>query len=99
MRAIRAVGDRDTVPRGSSGWLRPMMLAAAALVALALAAAVTAGCGESAQTLEGTSWKRTGWSISSQDPNDFTITAEFKDGRIGGTSAVNQYGGPYTAGR
>ena len=36
--------------------------------------------------------------MSSQDPNDFTITAEFKDGRIGGTSAVNQYGGPYTAG-
>ena len=32
-----------------------------------------------------------------QDPNDFTITAEFIDGRIGGKSAVNQYGGPYTA--
>jgi heat shock protein HslJ len=75
-----------------------MMLAAAALVALALAAVATAGCGESAPTLEGTSWRLTGWSISSQDPNDFTITAEFKDGRIGGTSAVNQYGGPYTAG-
>lgn len=37
-------------------------------------------------------------SVGSQDPNDFTITAEFKDGRIGGTSAVNQYGGRYTAG-
>ena len=36
--------------------------------------------------------------MSSQDPNDFTITAEFKDGRIVGKSAVNQYGGPYTAG-
>ena len=36
--------------------------------------------------------------MSSQDPADFTITAEFKDGRVGGKSAVNQYGGPYTAG-
>ena len=50
------------------------------------------------RALAGTSWRLTGWSVSSQDPNDFTITAEFKDGRIGGKSAVNQYGGPYTAG-
>jgi heat shock protein HslJ len=71
---------------------------AAALVALTFAAAIAAGCGESAATLEGTSWRLTGWSISSQDPSYFTITAEFKDGRIGGTSAINQYGGPYTAG-
>ena len=74
--------------------------------------AVSAGCGSgsggfsgggddsstSAAALAGTSWRLTGWSVSSQDPNDFTITAEFKDGRIGGRSAVNQYGGPYTAG-
>lgn len=74
--------------------------------------AVSAGCGSgsggssgggddsptSAAALAGTSWRLTGWSVSSQDPNDFTITAEFKDGRIGGTSAVNRYGGPYTAG-
>jgi heat shock protein HslJ len=74
--------------------------------------AVSAGCGSgsggssggggsrstSAAALAGTAWRLTGWSASSQDPNDFTITAEFKDGRIGGKSAVNQYGGPYTAG-
>jgi heat shock protein HslJ len=74
--------------------------------------AVSAGCGSSsggssggggdsptsAAALAGTSWRLTGWSVSSQDPDDFTVTAEFKDGRIGGTSAVNQYGGPYTAG-
>ncbi len=79
---------------------------------LALMVAVGAGCGSSSggssggagggsasgASLEGTSWQLTGWSASSQDPNDFTITAEFKDGRIGGTSAVNQYGGPYTTG-
>ena len=83
---------------------------AAALVASALL--LGAGCGSgsggssdggdggstSAAALEGTSWRLTGWSETGQDANDFTITAEFTDGRIGGTSAVNQYGGPYTAG-
>ncbi|HEX5641988.1 MAG TPA: META domain-containing protein [Thermoleophilia bacterium] len=79
--------------------LRAAILTAAALLAIALIAAVVAGCGgESSPSLEGTSWKLTGWSAGSQDPNDFTITAEFKDGRIGGTSAVNSYGGPYTTG-
>ena len=85
---------------------RRALLATAALLVVALAAAVVAGCGSnsggggstSAAALADTSWKLTGWSVSSQDPNDFTITAEFQDGRIGGKSAVNQYGGPYTAG-
>ena len=79
--------------------LRAAALAAAALLAVVLIVAVAAGCGgEPSPSLEGTSWKLTGWSVDSQDPNDFTITAEFKDGRIGGTSAVNSYGGPYTTG-
>lgn len=80
--------------------LRTAILSTAALLAVALAAVLGAvGCGDEASpSLEGTSWKLTGWSVSSQDPNDFTITAEFKDGRIGGTSAVNSYGGPYTTG-
>ena len=108
MRAIRV--SRPLASRGPSvaARLRPALLAAAALLVVALAS-VVAGCGSgsggsggggstSAASLAGTSWKLTGWSVSSQDPNDFTITAEFKDGRIGGTSAVNRYGGPYTAG-
>jgi heat shock protein HslJ len=86
--------------------LVPAGLAAALLVAVAV---VAAGCGSSSggssggggttdpAALTGSFWKLTGWSVSSQDSNDFTITAEFKDGRIGGKSAVNQYGGPYTA--
>jgi heat shock protein HslJ len=84
-----------------------LVLAMTAVVASVVAFA--AGCGSddgsggdggastSAAALEGASWRLTGWSVSSKDPNDFTITAEFTDGRIGGTSAVNQYGGPYTA--
>lgn len=84
--------------------LVPVGLGAALLFAAAL---VAAGCGVTSsgsadggtdpEALKGVSWRLTGWSVSSQDPNDFTITAEFADGRIGGTSAVNQYGGPYTA--
>ena len=103
MRAPRAVpGARPvgarSVRRSSAVRLGAVPLAAATLLALALVAAVAAGCGESSPSLEGTAWKLTGWSVSSQDPNDFAITAEFKDGRVGGTSAVNRYGGPYTAG-
>ncbi len=85
-------------------------LALAAAAVLTSVIAIGAGCGgsdegsggdagasTSAAALEDTSWRLTGWSVSSKDANDFTITAEFADGRIGGTSAVNQYGGPYTA--
>jgi heat shock protein HslJ len=87
--------------------LVPVSVAAALLLAVAV---VAAGCGSASggsaggggttdpAALKDTSWKLTGWSVSSQDPNDFTITAQFKDGRIGGTSAVNQYGGSYTTG-
>ena len=47
--------------------------------------------------LAGSSWRLSGWSASSLDPADFTITATFDDREVGGTSAVNQYGGTYTA--
>jgi heat shock protein HslJ len=97
MRAFGARRDDCAAVRRSTR-SRSLALLFGALVALATAAAVVAGCGESSPSLEGTAWRLTGWSVSSQDPNDFTVTAEFKDGRIGGTSAVNQYGGPYTAG-
>jgi heat shock protein HslJ len=61
---------------------------------------MTAGCGseDAAPDLDGTAWTLATWSVSSIDPADFTITASFADGRIGGTSAVNSYGGPYTTG-
>lgn len=70
---------------------------------LAAAALLLVGCGSGddsggAPSLEGTSWRLTGWSASSLDPADFAITAQFDDGKIGGTSAVNTYGGPYEAG-
>lgn len=72
-------------------------------VALTLSVALlaVAGCGGSGSTpatLDGTTWGLTGWSLSSLDPADFTITAAFADGRISGNSAVNTYSGPYTEG-
>jgi len=78
-----------------------LLVLAMSLDAVAL---VLTGCGSgggdsgSASSLEGTSWRLTGWSASSLDPGDFTITAQFADGKIGGKSAVNTYGGPYEAG-
>jgi len=70
---------------------------ASTIVALALA---LGGCGVAGTsgTLQGTSWRLTGWSLSSLDPGAFTITAKFADGKISGTSAVNSYGGSYTTG-
>lgn len=63
---------------------------------------VVLGCddpsnGSSADALEGTRWKLAAWSASSLDPAGFDITADFADGRIGGRSAVNSYGGDYSA--
>ncbi|HZL04928.1 MAG TPA: META domain-containing protein, partial [Coriobacteriia bacterium] len=74
-----------------------------ALTRLALACSlaafvlVSAGCASlgGAAMLDGTSWALTGWSASSLDPADFNITAIFEDGRVGGHSGVNSYGGEY----
>jgi heat shock protein HslJ len=98
---------RTTLTRAAARRTLPVILLAL-VVPLAAAALVGAGCGSgsggdsggdaSQPSLEGTSWRLTGWSVSSLDPADFTITAKFADGRIGGTSAVNTYGGPYEAG-
>jgi heat shock protein HslJ len=59
---------------------------------------IACGGDDAAPDLDGTSWTLTGWSVSSLDPADFTITASFADGTISGTSAVNSYSGPYEVG-
>jgi heat shock protein HslJ len=68
-----------------------VLLSVVALVALT-------GCASEGSPLEGTSWRLSGWSVSSLDPADLTITARFADGQISGNSGVNSYGGPYEAG-
>ena len=47
--------------------------------------------------LAGTEWRLSAWSNSSLDPSQFTITADFNESHISGTSAVNDYSGPYVA--
>jgi heat shock protein HslJ len=75
-----------------------------AVFAAVLAATVImtiAGCGgsgASGRALDGTSWRLTGWTLNSLAPDQFTISAAFADGKISGSSAVNTYGGTYSAG-
>ncbi|MGV8967984.1 MAG: META domain-containing protein [Cellulomonas sp.] len=47
-------------------------------------------------SLKGTSWALTAASDSSFDPATVTITAEFTDTQISGSSGVNRYSGGYT---
>ena len=72
------------------------MLAAPLLLAVSLIALV--GCSPAGNPLDGTQWRLHEWTLSSLSPRDFTITADFADGRISGTSGVNSYGGPYKLG-
>jgi heat shock protein HslJ len=65
---------------------------AALLIATLLVA--PAGCSSAASKLEGTQWKLIGWTISSIDPANVTITAQFTDGQVSGNSGVNSYSGP-----
>ena len=70
----------------------------AALFSLGLALVALAGCSSSANSLGGTHWRLTGWTLSSLDPADFTITAQFDGGRISGNSGVNSYSGTFRVG-
>lgn len=56
------------------------------------------GGGGGQAALAGTGWKLTSWSAAAPDPGSYTITAAFDGERISGISAVNSYGGPYSAG-
>jgi heat shock protein HslJ len=76
---------------------RSVGLFATGILFASLAVAGAGGCGGSQPDLSGTAWKLTGWSVSSLDPADFTITADFADDQVGGQSAVNSYSGPFTA--
>lgn len=69
-----------------------------ALVTVALLSTVVAGCSRADDSLEGTQWRLSEWTLSSLSPSDFTITAAFADGTISGRSGVNTYSGPYETG-
>jgi heat shock protein HslJ len=81
--------------------MRPRLTVTFVVLTLTVTLLAVAGCGGSgsdAAPLDGTAWSLSGWTLSSLDPADFTITAQFADGKISGKSAVNNYSGPYTEG-
>ncbi len=48
--------------------------------------------------LDGTGWTLTGWAEPDPIPVSVSITAEFSEGRVAGTSGVNQYNASVTSG-
>ncbi|MEI6726272.1 MAG: META domain-containing protein [Actinomycetes bacterium] len=76
----------------------PAVFAAVLVAAVVTAVAACGGSGASGHTLDGTSWRLSGWTLNSLAPDQFTITASFAGGRISGSSAVNTYGGTYSTG-
>lgn len=65
------------------------------IVLMVMTVAIFAGCRSSGDPLQGTAWRLQAWSVSSIDPATITITLEFADGQISGSSGVNTYSGPY----
>ncbi|QTE29550.1 META domain-containing protein [Pengzhenrongella sicca] len=87
MTGRRATGQRPTHRRRAG--LVPLLVLAVTLAA--------AGCSGGGDALDGTSWTLTRSSASAIDPASVTITAEFADGQVTGSSGVNTYGGEYSA--
>lgn len=81
--------------RGTMRMYRSMVLRVLGMVLLVM---IVAGCAAEAESLAGTEWRLSGWSVSSLNPADFEITAEFDGERIGGKAGVNSYGGGYSVG-
>ena len=77
---------------------RSLLVLTLLVVAVALVPVACGGSGSGAHSLEGTSWRLTGWTLNSLAPDQFTITAAFAGGKVSGTSAVNTYGGAYSTG-
>jgi len=86
------------VRRGGKGILASRVSAVVAAIVLATALLVLAGCSSSSSALDGTQWRLVGWSVSSLNPADFTINADFAKGQISGKSGVNRYSGPVQVG-
>ncbi|HEY5787923.1 MAG TPA: META domain-containing protein [Microlunatus sp.] len=61
-----------------------------------------AGCGDGPSgeepALDGTSWKLTSWAEPDPLPGSASITAEFANSRVAGTSGVNRYNASVTSG-
>lgn len=74
-----------------------------AVILITVSVVALAGCrldGGSTRgdTLDGTRWRLTEWTLSSLNPADFMITMGFADGQVSGESGVNTYSGVYSSG-
>lgn len=78
---------------GLTGLLTVLLMVSAKFL---LPAGCIQDCEQSGE-LTGTNWILVAWPVSSQNPADFTITAEFTDNHISGIAALNRYSGPYVA--
>lgn len=58
--------------------------------------ALVAGCSQSA-SLEGTSWRLVGWSVSAEKADAFPTTLAFEGDQASGQAAVNGYGATFSA--
>jgi len=63
--------------------------------------ALEAGCGTGTASeeppLDGSRWTLTSWAEPDPIPDSATITAQFSEGRVAGTSGVNQYSASVTS--
>ena len=63
---------------------------------------LSAGCSDEPSgeepALDGTNWTLTSWAEPGPLPDSASITAEFADGRVAGTSGVNRYNASVTSG-
>lgn len=90
-------GPADAQIRGARARIAADFFAVPKVLAVAFDAAERLyGNDAGSETLAGTKWRLTAWSVSSLDPSGYTITADFSESDISGRSAVNTYGGPYT---
>ena len=64
---------------------------------LALGAGCSNGAASEEPPLDDTSWNLTSWAEPDPIPISATITAEFSEGRVAGTSGVNQYSASVTS--
>ncbi len=76
--------------------MRCLCISLAVLRVVAGIGFVVPGC-SGVNSLAGTKWKLTGWTVSPINP--VSVTAKFDDGQISGLSGVNIYEGPVKAAR
>lgn len=77
---------------------RVLGLTAVLISLLALGVGCSNGAAGEQPPLDGTRWTLSDWAEPDQIPTSVSITAEFSEGRVAGTSGVNRYSASVTSG-